>query len=78
VSTALARAFAVRSAGLANSLGSFLRQHRLPRSIRTWTLTTLREKLVKIGDKVVRHVKYVIFQRAEVAVPRPLFVAIVE
>jgi hypothetical protein len=41
-------------------------------------LTTLREKLVKIGAKVVTHAKYVIFQLAEVAVPRQLFGAILE
>ena len=33
----------------------------------------LREKLVKIGAKVVRHGRYVTFQLAEVAVPRELF-----
>ncbi len=38
-----------------------------------WSLTTLREKLVKIGAKVVRHGGYVTFQLAEVAVPRKLF-----
>jgi len=36
-------------------------------------LTTLREKLVKIGAKVVRHGRYVTFQLAEVAVSRDLF-----
>jgi hypothetical protein len=41
----------------------------LRRSIRSWNLTTLREKLVKIGAKVVTHSKYVVFQLAEVAVP---------
>ena len=41
-----------------------------------WTLTTLREKLIKIGAKVVRHAKAVTFQLAEVAVPRALFAAI--
>ena len=41
-------------------------------------LTTLREKLIKIGAKVVRHAKYVTFQMAEVAVPRELFAAILE
>jgi Transposase DDE domain group 1 len=39
-------------------------------------LTTLREKLVKIGARIVRHGRYVIFQLAEVAVPRPLFAEI--
>ncbi len=36
-------------------------------------MTTLREKLIKIGDKVVRHGRYVTFQLAEVAIPRTLF-----
>lgn len=40
-----------------------------------WSLTTLREKLTKIGAKVVRHAKYVTFQLAEVTVPRELFAA---
>ena len=40
---------------------------------RTRSLTTLREKLIKIGAKVVRHGRYVTFQLAEVAVPRALF-----
>ena len=36
-------------------------------------MTTLREKLIKIGAKVVRHGRYVTFQLAGVAVPRELF-----
>ena len=43
-----------------------------------WSLTTLREKLIKIGAKVVRHARQVVFQMAEVAVPRELFRAILE
>ena len=43
-----------------------------------WSLSTLREKLNKIGAKVVCHTKYVTFQMAEVAVPRQLFAAILE
>jgi hypothetical protein len=39
-------------------------------------MTTLREKLVKIGARIVRHGRYVIFQVAKVAVPRALFDAI--
>jgi hypothetical protein len=58
---------------LAYNPGNFLRQAVRPRSVRHWTLTTLREKLVKIGAKVVRHSKKVVFQMAEVAVPRELF-----
>jgi hypothetical protein len=63
---------------LAYNLANFLRQLVLPKPIQGWTLTTLREKLVKIGAKVVTHAKYVIFQLAEVAVPRQLFAAILE
>ena len=58
---------------LAYNLGNFLRQAVLPRGVRHWTLTTLREKLIKIGAKVVRHSRQVVFQMAEVAVPRELF-----
>ncbi len=36
----------------------------------------LREKLVKIGARIVRHGRYLVFQLAEVAVPRALFAAI--
>ena len=61
---------------LAYNLANSLRQLALPRSIRSWSLTTLREKLVKIGAKVVAHAKYVVFHLAEVAVPRQLFAAI--
>ena len=46
------------------------------RDVKHWSLTTLREKLVKIGAKVTRHAKYVTFQLAEVAVTRRLFAAI--
>jgi hypothetical protein len=63
---------------LAYNLANALRQLALPRSIRRWNLTTLREKLVKIGAKVVTHSKYVLFQLAEVAVPRQLFAVILE
>jgi hypothetical protein len=61
---------------LAYNLANFLRRLALPPAVRHWSLTTLREKLVKIGAKVVRHAKYVTFQLAEVAVPRKLFRAI--
>jgi hypothetical protein len=63
---------------LAYNLGNFLRQAVLPRGVRHWTLTTLREKLIKIGAKVVRHSRQVVFQMAEVAVPRELFRSILQ
>ena len=63
---------------LAYNLANFLRQLVLPKPIRGWTLTTLLEKLIKIGAKVVRHSKCLLFQMAEVAVPRKLFAQILE
>ncbi len=63
---------------LAYNLGNFLRRLALPRSVKHWSLTTLRDKLIKIGAKVVRHSRYVMFQMAEVAVSRELFAAILE
>ena len=63
---------------LAYNLGNFLRRLALPPRVKHWSLTTLREKLIKIGAKVVRHSRYQFFQMAEVAVPRKLFAAILE
>ena len=61
---------------LAYNLGNFLRRLALPPSVKHWTLTTLRDKLIKIGAKVVYHARRVVFQLAEVAIPRTLFAAI--
>ncbi len=58
---------------LAYNLANFMRTLALPEEVEHWSLTTLREKLVKIGAKVVRHGRYVTFQLAEVAVSRKLF-----
>jgi len=58
---------------LAYNLANFMRTLALPEAIAHWSLTSLREKLVKIGAKIVTHARYVTFQMAEVAVPRELF-----
>jgi Transposase DDE domain group 1 len=58
---------------LAYNLANFLRTLVLPEEVAQWSLTTLREKLVKIGARIVRHGRYVVFQLAEVAVPRAMF-----
>jgi hypothetical protein len=44
---------------LAYNLGNFLRTLAIPEAISAWSLTTLREKLIKIGAKVVSHGRYV-------------------
>jgi DDE family transposase len=61
---------------LAYNLANFMRTLALPQSVEHWSLTTLRDKLVKIGVKIVRHGRYVTFQLAEVAVPKTLFAEI--
>jgi Transposase DDE domain group 1 len=61
---------------LAYNLGNFLRTLAMPKAAEPWSLTSLREKLIKIGAKVVSHGRYVTFQMAEVAVPRQMFAEI--
>jgi hypothetical protein len=58
---------------LAYNLGNFLRTLATPEPIKDWSLTSLKEKLIKIGAKVVSHGRYVAFQMAEVAIPRQMF-----
>jgi hypothetical protein len=43
---------------------------RRPPTEEPWSLTSLREKLIKIGAKVISHGRYVTFQLAEVTVSR--------
>jgi hypothetical protein len=50
-----------------------MRTLAMPRAAAPWSLTSLREKLIKIGAKVVSHSRHVSFQMAEVAVPRQMF-----
>jgi hypothetical protein len=63
---------------LAYNLANFLRTLALPDEIERWSLSTLREKVVKIGAKVIMHARSTVFQMAEVAVPRHLFGRILE
>jgi len=63
---------------LAYNLGNFLRTLATPEAIANWSLSSPREKLIKIGAKVVSHGRYVTFQMAEVAIPRTLFAAIMQ
>ena len=63
---------------LAYNLGNFLRTLATPDAIANWSLTSLREKLIKIGAKVASHGRYVTFQMAEVAIPRALFASLMQ
>jgi len=63
---------------LAYNLGNFLGRLGLPGAIKEWSLRSLQLKLIKIGGRIVRHARQIVFQLAEVAVPRELFAAILE
>jgi hypothetical protein len=58
---------------LAYNLGNFMRTLALPKAAEPWSLTSLCEKLIKIGARVVSHGRYVTFQMAEVVVSRQMF-----
>jgi Transposase DDE domain group 1 len=69
-STSSLRTFAANSVrlqlhALAYNLGNFLRTLATPKPMKDWSLTSLREKLIKIGAKVISHGRYVAFQMAE-------------
>jgi len=53
--TFAANAVRLQLHALAYNLGNFLRTLAMPEPIRDWSLTTLKEKLIKIGAKVVSH-----------------------
>jgi len=71
--TFAANAVRLQLHSLAYNLGDFLGTLATPESIKEWSLTSLKEKLIKIGAKVVNHGRYVAFQMAEVAIPRQMF-----
>ena len=67
--TTFDRCFAARTCQAIN----FLRTLATPEPIKDWSLTSLKEKLIKIGAKFLSHGRYVAFQIAEVAIPRQMF-----
>jgi hypothetical protein len=71
--TFAANAVRLQLHALAYNLGNFPRTLATPEPIKDWTLTSLKEKLIKIGAKVVSHGRYIAFQMAEVAIPRQMF-----
>src|SRR5438132_1672194 len=76
--TFAANAVRLQLHALAYNLGHFLRTLATPEPIKDWSLTTLKDKLIKIGAKVVSHGRYVIFQMAEAAIPRQMFQEILQ
>ena len=45
---------------------------------RAGSLTSLRERLVKTGARLVRHARYAVFQLAEAALPREVFAGVLD
>jgi Transposase DDE domain group 1 len=74
--TFAANAVRLQLHALAYNLGNFMRTLALPTTAEPWSLTSLKEKLIKIGAKVVSHGRYVTFQMAEVSVSRQMFAEI--
>ena len=58
---------------LAYNLADFVRTLTLPEAGSHWSMTTLREGLVKIGAKIVRHGRPITFHMAKVMVLCELF-----
>ncbi len=71
--TFAANAVRLQLHALAYNLGNFMRTLAMPKAAEPWSLTSLREKLIKIGAKVTSHGRYVTFQMAELAVSRQMF-----
>ncbi len=61
---------------LAYNLANFLRTMATPELIERWSLTSLRERLIKTGARLVHHDRYAIFQMAAAARPREVFAGI--
>ena len=58
---------------LAYNLGVFLQSADLPEEMADWSLTSLQNRMIKIGGRVVRHARAITFQLAEMAVSGALF-----
>ena len=58
---------------LAYNLGNFFRRLALPEAIKIWSLTSIQTRLIKIGGRLVRHARRLVFQLAEVMVTREMF-----
>ncbi|MFZ4406638.1 MAG: hypothetical protein ACOYOH_04815 [Paracraurococcus sp.] len=54
-------------------MANFRRTLALPEAVRHWSLTTLRDRLVRLGAKIVRHGRSIACQMAEAMVPPALF-----
>ena len=58
---------------LAYNLANFLRTIATLGAIKSLSLTSLRERLIKTGTRLVKHAHYAIFQMAEADLPKSVF-----
>jgi hypothetical protein len=58
---------------IAHNLGNLWRRLVLPRRVGHWTLTSLQERLVKTGGRLIKHARYVWLLQAEGHLTRRLF-----
>lgn len=71
--TFAANAVRLQLHALAYNLGNFLRTLATPEPIKDWSLSSLKEKLIKIGAKATSHGRSIAFQMAEVAILGQMF-----
>jgi Transposase DDE domain group 1 len=74
--TFAANAVRLQLRALAHNLGNFMPPLAMPKAAESWSLTSLREKLIEFGAKFVSHGRYVTVQMAEVAASRQMFAEI--
>jgi len=58
---------------LAYNLGNLWRRLVLPKKIENWSLTSLQQRLVKTGGRLVKHARYYWLMLAESHLTRRLF-----
>lgn len=58
---------------IAYNLGNLLRRLVLPVTIQDWSLTSLQQRLIKTGGRLIRHARYFTLQLAEGYLTGPLF-----
>jgi hypothetical protein len=61
---------------IAYNLGNLRRRLALPKRIDTWSLVSLQQRLVKTGDRLIKHARYFWLLLAEGHLTRRLFGAI--
>jgi hypothetical protein len=63
---------------LAYNLGNFVRRLALPESVKHWSLRSVQTRLIKIGGRLMRRARRLVFQLAEVIMTRDVFSGVLE